>query len=49
VCLADESEEITSSGEHKGLARPGLDRDLECGGELDDKLIACDKGARETH
>jgi hypothetical protein len=43
----DDTDEMTSSGGHEVLARPGLDTDPERGAELDDKSIVCDGGARE--
>jgi hypothetical protein len=46
-CLAYDSKEMASSGEHEVLAPPGLDRDLERGAELDNESIACDGGACE--
>jgi hypothetical protein len=45
VRLTDDSKEMASSGEHKVLAQPDLDTDLERGAELDDKSVACDGGS----
>jgi hypothetical protein len=49
VCLADENGEMTSSGERKVLAQPGLNTNLEHGAEIDNKSIACNGWACEKN